>query len=276
MNSEYRISTITATASLNSEINLDVLYHYLDVIEEGDGILYVEYGKKKVATVFKGTTHKYTQKHKNSGGVETKRFDNQVTMVYRTQLGDTKCMINSKIFKNGNVQMTGVRSVQQGRDMIEYIIGHIKRIYEEEQGIIGDVNILMCKDYKMRLICSDFKFNFQIKRDPLHKMLVNTYGTSSSFEPCIYPAVKIKYYFNAINALKDGNCHCHEKCIIGKGTGECDGQCKKVTIAIFQSGCAIITGGQTLEQVNEAYDFIKRIVYNNLETVKKIDLMPLS
>jgi TATA-box binding protein (TBP) (component of TFIID and TFIIIB) len=266
---KYRISTITATASLNSEINLDVLYQHLEVVtDNSDGILYVEYGKKKVEMVYKGTTQKYTQKHKNSLS-HTKRFDNQVTMVYRTN----SAMINSKIFRNGNVQMTGIRSIEQGRDMIDMIIETIHSIYEKDSSVVQNIDVLECCDYKLRLICCDFRFGFQVKRDPLHKLLVNTYGASSSFEPCIYPAVKIKYYYNSENGHQDGNCHCSEKCIVGKGTGHGDKQCKKVTIAMFQSGCAIITGGQSLPQVDEAYEFIKRIILNNMDTIKKTPIV---
>ena len=42
--------------------------------------------------------------------------------------------------------------------------------------------------------------------------------------------------------------------ISGKGK---NGNCKKITIAVFKSGCAIVTGGQNPKQINIAYDFIK-------------------
>ena len=36
-------------------------------------------------------------------------------------------------------------------------------------------------------------------------------------------------------------------------------RCKKVTIAVFQSGKIIITGGQTIQQVHAAYKFICKV-----------------
>jgi TATA-box binding protein (TBP) (component of TFIID and TFIIIB) len=42
-----------------------------------------------------------------------------------------------------------------------------------------------------------------------------------------------------------------------------------VTIAVFQSGCIIITGGQSIEQVDEAYAFIRRVLSDNIEHVRK-------
>ena len=45
--------------------------------------------------------------------------------------------------------------------------------------------------------------------------------------------------------------------------------CKKITIAIFQSGCVIITGAQSLLQINEAYAWINEIIFSNKDSVEK-------
>ena len=78
--------------------------------------------------------------------------------------------------------------------------------------------------------------------DSLQTMLV---GPKDSF---------LMYYWN-----KDyhdypikGKCYCTKKCT-GKGNGEGDGNCKKVTTAVFQSGSVLITGGRSMEQ--EMYRF---------------------
>ena len=73
----------------------------------------------------------------------------------------------------------------------------------------------------------------------------------------MYPGVNIKYYFNSINN-HNGVCKCINKCN-GKGKN-C---CKKITIAVFNSGKIIITGGQSYEHLNIAYDFINQIINNN-------------
>ena len=55
-----------------------------------------------------------------------------------------------------------------------------------------------------------------------------------------------------------GKCYCSLPCK-GNGTGTGNGQCKKVTIAIFQSGSLIITGARSLEQIETAYHFINTV-----------------
>lgn len=293
---KYRISTITATASLNTEIYLDLLYQSLmplcngvegeqesdtesDVFDDLiEGIVYIEYGKKKVETIYKGYSKKVAMKQKkcNTSTIatsSTKRFDNQVTIVYRMVLNGVVSMMNTKIFKNGNIQMTGIRSINQGKDMVEKIVTMIKNIYNNDPtanpAIVTNIENICCNNYKLRLINSDFRVGYDIRREQLYKILMDNYNMSCSFEPCIYPAVKVKYYFNDCNSLKDGICNCSKKCIIGKACGTGDNLCKKVTIAIFQSGCIIITGGQSICQVDEAYAFINKILKDNIEHIKK-------
>ena len=48
----------------------------------------------------------------------------------------------------------------------------------------------------------------------------------------------------------------------GSGGGNGDGDCKRITIAIFNSGKIIITGGKTMEQLTISYDFLKSILKN--------------
>jgi TATA-box binding protein (TBP) (component of TFIID and TFIIIB) len=271
----YRISTITATASLNTEVNLDVLYQQLNAMcgddpeQQTEGIVYLEYGRKKIETIFKGNARKNSIKHRTKEST-TKRFDNQVTIVYKFIQDNTTNMVNSKIFKNGNIQMTGVRFIEQGEVKVNKIVEMIKTIYNSgATDVVNDFQKLSCVNYRIRLINSDFRVGFDIRRDQLHRILVEDYKCSCSFEPCIYPGVKLQYYYNIDNPIGDGVCKCTEKCQVGKGAGCGDTDCKKITIAIFQSGCIIITGGQNLTQVSEAYDFICKVLIDNYNDIYK-------
>ena len=46
----------------------------------------------------------------------------------------------------------------------------------------------------------------------------------------------------------------------GKGLGNGDGDCKKITIAVFNSGKIIITGGNSFNQVLISYEFINNLL----------------
>ena len=51
----------------------------------------------------------------------------------------------------------------------------------------------------------------------------------------------------------------------GKGS---NGNCKRITIAVFNSGNIIITGGRSIHQINTAYGFITKIINDNKEMLE--------
>ena len=136
----------------------------------------------------------------------------------------------------------------------------------------NDLDNLELKNFKICLINSDFSIGFKIRRERLYELLHNTYGIYATYEPDIYPGVNSKFYWNKKNKEKSnfGICSCNIKCD-GKGNGIGEGNCKKVTIAIFQSGKIIITGARNLEQINDSYKFINRILDKHYDYLKRKD-----
>ncbi len=261
----YRVSTITATGVLGCNINLDKLYQNIDELLIPN-ILYVEYGKRKFDnSCCKGRVKKNIQMQNKS-----KRFDNQVTILYEDE--KKELYISTKIFRNGNLQMTGVKNDDQGHQIMEIIRQIVFDCYQKDNGVLvdGDIDRLAAQKYSIGLINSDFRLDFSIRRDVLHKILSQEYLINCSYEPCIYPGVKIQYYFNKQNTQKNGICNCSAPCVIGKNCGDGDRMCKKITIAVFQSGSVIITGAQHLTQIDEVYSYIVKILRDKEDKIKKI------
>ena len=231
-----RISVITATAKLSKPINLENLYKCLEV---NDTIHYVEHKCEN-----KGYSVKLTRKTRKKR--EKKSFYNQVTI----HVFDDK-IVNLKIFNNGKLQMTGLKSVESGKRTIESFIREIsdknREVYE------GDLEY---SDYKIAMINSDFDIKYKVDREQLHRCVVDM-GMCSSYEPTIYPGVNMKYYYNTNNT--NGICCCNAMCD-GKGNADGDGNCKRVTIAVFNSGKIIITGGNHLKQLKTCHKFISGVL----------------
>lgn len=143
-----------------------------------------------------------------------------------------------------------------------------------ERNLVEDAlaNKAVCKvkDYKIVLINSDYYIGFNINRESLHEILYNKYQIYSSYEPCIYPGVNSKYYWNEDYLESDfpGKCMCSVYCN-GKGNGKGNGNCKKITISIFQSGSIIITGARNHMQIMTAYNFINGVIENDIDTIRK-------
>ena len=187
-----------------------------------------------------------------------------------------------KIFKNGNIQITGIKEKNIVENIINLIIEEIKRIYKENNEIIinNDIELISFKKFVIRMINTDFKTytdenhlnKFLIKRKVLHKILISDlYNNKCSFEPGRYHGVKLEYFWNTSKKELNGICECEKHCF-GKGNGNGMNNCKKITIAIFESGSILITGGISFEQIDEAYNYITKILIKHKNEIQKSDL----
>jgi TATA-box binding protein (TBP) (component of TFIID and TFIIIB) len=283
--SPYRISTITCNANIGNDININlgILFDNITVIEnviEGvdKGIVWVQFMKNGV-DVSKGVYPKKRRKSKKNT-MKKNRFDNQVTVIYKFS---DKYIPNVKIFKNGNIQLTGIKDVKDTEHIVNHIINDIKLIYNTiDKNIIVNVDAdykldLKYQNFKIRMINTDFKVykdpelqnGFEIRRKEIHKLFINEpCNNKCSFQPGIYQGVKLEYFWNINNHNKNGICSCPKYCY-GKGSGQNIGECKKVTGALFESVSVLITGGITFEQVNETYEYICNFLEKNKEVIRK-------
>jgi TATA-box binding protein (TBP) (component of TFIID and TFIIIB) len=246
-----RISTMTAISAFNSDISLDNLFKHITVNAD---IPFIEHG----SLGFKGESSKIKRKTRK---VEKKKttFFNQVTLhVYCSKI------VNVKLFNNGKIQMTGLKYVNHASLVLDKLIPIIKLIDSTSEHTILSNNNIEYNPINIVLINSGFNIGFKVKRDLLHRYIVDE-GMYSSYEPCIYPGVNIKYYYNENNT--DGICNCSLPCN-GKGSSCGDGNCKRVTIAVFNSGEIIITGAREIKQLEIAYNFIYKFILDRKELLK--------
>ena len=251
--SDLRISTITTTAQLGTKILRDALFEQITIIKYwdlNDGVLKMEHGGATKGTCFKDIM----QKKKDA----KKGFYNQTTLVIRREISPLVWKeINVKLFKNGGIQMTGVRSLEMASAALHWLISYLSATCTAKPIFEGTPVI---HKEEIQMVNTDFSIGAKVKRETLHRILMDTYRLNSSYESAIYQGVKTKYFFNAERPAgkPPGLCPCAKLCK-GTGDGAKIAQCKKITISPFQTGQVIITGARTMEQINEAYDFIKGV-----------------
>lgn len=271
---KYKVSTITATGSLGTELDLDEMYAALDAelvgSDPGMYLTYIEYGTRKTCTIYKGTCRRVEPGRRCRP--RARRFDNQVTLIVSVVTPTFTHVVNSKCFRNGNVQMTGLRHIDEGVRVIDFIAAKIRGV-ATPPSICADPGKLAASAFRVRLINSDFRIGFNVRREVLNRIVQFEYGVFATYEPCIYPGVKIQYFWNGAldPAARSGRCACAQMCS-GKGTSDKTGFCKKVTISVFQSGCVIVTGAQSYEQVDDACAFLTRVVHDNEARVRQPDV----
>jgi len=251
-----RISTITTTAQLGTLLTLEELYRQIPVLEYwdlNDGVLKVEFKDNAGTFHTKGTTFKDIMLKAKP----KKSFFNQLTMVIRRETAPLQWKeINVKLFRNGGVQLTGVRSQEMAADAVRWLLGHIGGTCT---GIFANPPRLHKE--QVQLVNTDFSIGAKIHREALFRLLTKKYRLRATYESAFYQGVNTKYFFNKQRpaTVLPGLCGCPILC---KGTGHGDvlGDCKKITISPFQTGQVIITGARTMEQITEGYEFIKNVI----------------
>ena len=255
--SDLKISTMTVVSKLGSDIHLENMYNNLDIDED---LVCIEWRQQQ-----KGDTGK-KQKKIRSTTKPKKKFYNQATLHFKDKSKRNNQPVNMKIFNNGSCQMTGVPNIECAKNIIEKTI-NILRYKQNDVGEIKIVeNVEELKEYPINvcLINSGFSLGSVIDRDRFFDILINKYNMYGNYEPDSYPGINLKYYWNdntQDNKETCGRCMCNEYCE-GTGTGKGEGECRRISVMIFQSGQVIITGCCSEEKLRFIYEFIKEIHRN--------------
>lgn len=266
----YRVSTITCNGSIGSRIDLTKLYDFIDVIDsdkQDKGFIYII---DRNGENVKGNNprKKKNENKKKDADKKYRKFDNAISTYFKLRENYNPSV---KIFKNGTIQMTGIKKIEDGEFLHKDVFDIINNIYKKDNTIFENKPEFSEENFYVRMINSDFSVPYLIRRKDLHKLIISSkYQNSCSFQPGTYPGVKLQYFWNPMIGNKDGICRCSEEKCFGKGDGSGHGKCKKVTVSIFESGKILITGATNFEQINEAYDYICNILKNNIDNVRKV------
>jgi len=222
----------------NVNINLNNIYKYLKL--DKSSIFTVKF-KSNVKSL--ETQKKKKKKKKNC-------FQNQMTVEIKPDLSkypDSK--VSLKIFKNGSIQMSGIKCIQACNTVLSKLINELTREY----GIIEDNKIVDIRfieeiseldvyNFKIDMINSGFQLNYEVNRENLYNQLLEN-KIECKFEPSIHAGVNIKF--------------------------SPTGAEKKVSIFVFESGNIIITGAKKVSNILESYKYINMFMENNKHLVQK-------
>lgn len=234
-----KISTISATCSLGTNINLNNIYKYLKL--DIKKIFTVKF-KSKVKSL---EPQKKKKKKRNC-------FQNQMTVEIKPDLEDyPDSKVSVKIFKNGSIQMSGIKSIVAVNTVLTKLIKELKKEFgKPEDGkmtiitFVENPSDLCVTKFKIDMINSGFEIGYQVNRENLYNALLEN-KKECKFEPSIHAGVNIKY---TPSDSKNG---------------------KKVSIFVFESGNIIITGAKTVSNILESYDYIVTFMTDHKIKIQK-------
>jgi hypothetical protein len=262
---KYVISTITnnidvVADGIKTKVNLNILFDEISISDPDKvGFVWTQC-QRHCERIIRGIIPK---KKRNSGN-RKRIFDNQTSFVFRMT---DEYYPNVKVFQNGNIQMTGAKTLDDIWLPLNTMYDELLRIYQINPDILPDVkdiSKLRIANLQIRMINTDFKLykddtmtqKFSVKRKELHRILTNEYDVISRYDPFTYPGVKTEYWWNKYSDQRNGNDFMDKRGVKG-----CDTSIfKKITIAVFESGSILITGAVNIVQVDDAYKFITDVI----------------
>ena len=252
-----KVATMCSSCVLGVKLELDNIEKYMALHE--DNILTIKRSKENIRTLIelkKPTKRSTNPKYKEVSN----NFYNSITLIVRVTTGPTQNInleprINVKLFKNGSLQMSGCKNVENINIVLGKILEKLKAVKGKlednkikEITFIDELSKIAINNFKIDMIYCNYKIQFEIDREKLYDLLKKK-KVKCIYEPCIRACVTIKFISTQDNI-----------------------DSKEVSIFIFKKGNIIITGARSKKQVLEAYNYINNIfITHKDEIIKKSD-----
>ena len=168
--------------------------------------------------------------------------------------------IHVKVFNTGKLEIPGVLNDHLLNDVKALVLEFIRPHTDEELYYIEkntEENVL---------INSNFNWGYFINRDKVYTIIkCDKYRIETAYDPCSYPGVKCKFYFNNHKPF-DSN--------IQKGLIDEDDRAMKqyelddnkkyteISFMVFRTGSCLIVGNCTEKILRFVYDYIKQLLHD--------------
>ena len=156
-----------------------------------------------------------------------------------------------KVFNTGKIEIPGIRSDYHLQLVLDNILIHLKPIIGEHLGYTGKCDTV--------LINSNFNCGFFINREKLFDILKDTYNIQCIFDPCSYPGIQCKFYYDKTKKEQSG---IREHVIVDKNP-----DIVVMSFMIFRTGSILIVGMCEEYILDEVYVYIKTLLqkeFNNI------------
>ena len=201
----------------------------------------------------------------NSRSKVKNAFYNCFAIIFRFLFEGSFKEIHVKIFNTGKLEIPGILNKNILSLVKSMIIDLLNNILPS-----NNIDFIEHTSDNNVLINSNFNCGFFINRDLLHSILKNKYSIDTAFDPCSYPGVKCKYYFN--NSL-GFDIKTQNGCIDQNDFNMTITQLieskkyTEVSFMIFRTGSCLIIGNCSEDILLFIYDFIKNVLQTEYHTI---------
>jgi hypothetical protein len=179
-------------------------------------------------------------------------FYNCFVMILRMKIDNVFREFHIKVFNTGKLEIPGVQSEEMFNMVLNYIVTILQPFYDNQLSYYENSDTV--------LINSNFNCGFYINREILFDIIRSKYNIQSIYDPCSYPGIQCKFYYNKDIGIQNGM----------QITSENKNKYKNVTevsFMIFRTGSVLIVGMCDEYVLNDIYKFLKELLKNEFKHI---------
>jgi len=182
-------------------------------------------------------------------------FYNCFVLILRTKIDDAFREFHVKVFNTGKLEIPGIQTEKIFDMILKQILSTLQPFMEAKIGYKADTNETV-------LINSNFNCGFYINRENLYEILKMKYNIQAIYDPCSYPGIQCKFYYNPDIGLQNG-------CQISEENKKLYNNVSEVSFMIFRTGSVLIVGKCDENVLLIIYEFLKTLFVTEYKNISQ-------
>ena len=180
-------------------------------------------------------------------------FYNCFVLILRMKVNTIYKEFHVKVFNTGKLEIPGVQSEHTFEMILTQVLEILQPYLDEPLKYKDNTNETV-------LINSNFNCGFFINRETLYDILKYKYNIHCIYDPCSYPGIQCKFYYNPDIGIQNG-------CQISEENKHLYKNIKEVSFMIFRTGSVLIVGRCDENVLILIYEFLKVILINEFKNI---------
>jgi hypothetical protein len=180
-------------------------------------------------------------------------FYNCFVMILRMKYMGRFKEFHVKVFNTGKLEIPGIQTEESFLQILDMVIEILQPFVPEKLEYLPNTTETV-------LINSNFNCGFYINREALFDILKTKYNIQCIYDPCSYPGIQCKFYYNPLDAAHHGS----RLSALDLKTAV---NIVDVSFMIFRTGSVLIVGKCQEPVLMVIYEFLKKILLDEFKQV---------
>ena len=181
-------------------------------------------------------------------------FYNCFVMILRIKINEIFKEFHIKVFNTGKMEIPGIQNDTIYEAVLSTILITLQPHMKESLGYLQKSDTV--------LINSNFNCGYYISREVLFDILKQKYNIQCIYDPCSYPGIQCKFYYNPNVEVQNGK-------QISAEDKQKYPNIVEVSFMIFRTGSILIVGMCDDNVLYVVYDFLKKILIDEYHKINQ-------